>query len=84
MGRGVIVGAKAFANNPFDGHTLEAAIAQVESMTGKRPERVASDKGYQGRNKSAIRQSICQGVSKRRPQPARCGLPGIVSAAEPE
>lgn len=46
---GVIVGAKAFAGNPFDGHTLDAALSQVEQMTGVRPLRAATDKGYRGR-----------------------------------
>lgn len=46
---GIIVGAKAFLGNPFDGHTLDAALNQVERVTGRRPLRAATDKGYRGR-----------------------------------
>jgi IS5 family transposase len=43
-----IVGAHALHGNPYDGHTLEGAIAQVERLTKKTPDDVIVDKGYQG------------------------------------
>ncbi len=43
-----IVGAHALDGNPYDGHTLEGAIAQIERLTNKTPEDVMVDKGYQG------------------------------------
>lgn len=45
---GVIVGAMSFANNPYDGHTLEAALKQVEAIVEQRPEICLVDKGYRG------------------------------------
>ena len=43
-----IVGAHALHGNPYDGHTLEGAIAQVERFTGKMPDDVIVDQGYRG------------------------------------
>jgi IS5 family transposase len=43
-----IVGAQALHGNPYDGHTLEGAIAQVERLTKTTPQDVVVDKGYQG------------------------------------
>ena len=44
---GWFVGAKAFHGNPYDGHTLTEALAQVERV-GKKPEHVFVDMGYRG------------------------------------
>lgn len=50
---GVIVGMKSFTGNPYDGHTLEPALDQVEkirtSVGGNRPKRAVVDRGYKGR-----------------------------------
>lgn len=43
-----IVGAHALHGNPYDGHTLEKAIEQVERLTKQMPGDVVVDKGYQG------------------------------------
>jgi len=43
-----IVGAHALAGNPYDGHTLGGAIAQVERLTGHSPQDVMVDRGYRG------------------------------------
>ena len=43
-----IVGALALPGNPFDGHTLPAALRQVERLTGTPPERCFVDRGYRG------------------------------------
>lgn len=44
---GWIVGAKAFHGNPYDGHTLEDALKQVERIVGS-PEHAFVDMGYRG------------------------------------
>ena len=43
-----IVGALALPGTPFDGHTLSAALHQVEQLTGIKPERCFVDRGYRG------------------------------------
>jgi IS5 family transposase len=46
--RGWVVGIKALHGNPYDGHTLKAAHAQVEQLTGVRPTELFVDRGYRG------------------------------------
>jgi IS5 family transposase len=43
-----VVHIAALHGNPYDGHTLEAAVAGVRSNTGLEPERIFVDKGYRG------------------------------------
>jgi IS5 family transposase len=43
-----IVGTHALHGNPYDGHTLRGAIAQVERLTGQTPQDVMVDQGYRG------------------------------------
>lgn len=43
-----IVGVLALPGNPYDGHTLPAALHQVERLTGTQPERCFVDRGYRG------------------------------------
>ena len=43
-----IVGIQAFSGNPYDGHTLEATLEQLERLTGKQAKEVYVDKGYRG------------------------------------
>jgi transposase, IS5 family len=43
-----IVGTHALHGNPYDGHTLRGAIAQVERITGQTPQDVMVDQGYRG------------------------------------
>jgi IS5 family transposase len=45
-----IVGAQALHGNPYDGHTLGGAIAQVERLTDKTPGDVMVDQGFRGHN----------------------------------
>jgi IS5 family transposase len=47
---GFVVGIQACPGNPFDGHTLEGQIDQVERLTGKVPSTAFVDKGYPGHN----------------------------------
>lgn len=45
-----VLHAKALHGNPFDGHTLAAAIAETEKITGVAAGRIHVDKGYRGHN----------------------------------
>ena len=45
---GLFLAAKAFEDNPSDGHTLQATIDQAEAMSGVTVERAYADKGYKG------------------------------------
>jgi len=46
--RNWIVGAQAFPGNPYDGHTLTAALDQMKRITGRTPVHAYVDKGYRG------------------------------------
>jgi IS5 family transposase len=43
-----IVASRSMENNPYDGHTLEATLATVESVTGISVTDAYVDKGYRG------------------------------------
>jgi IS5 family transposase len=43
-----IVGIQAFPGNPYDGHTLEKTLEQMERLTSKPVREVFVDKGYRG------------------------------------
>lgn len=63
-----IVGAKSFAGNPFDGHTLNQALHQVTCLTGQRPERCFVDRGYRGHGVNGTRVYIAgqkRGITAR-------------------
>ncbi len=45
---GFVLGAMACPGNPYDGHTLEEQLEQVERLTGKMPKRCHVDRGYKG------------------------------------
>jgi IS5 family transposase len=45
-----VLHAKALHGNPFDGHTLGPAIADLHEQTGIEPKRIHVDKGYRGHN----------------------------------
>ncbi len=42
--------AKALPGNPYDGHTLEKIIPQIEGLVGNTIRRIVADKGYRGHN----------------------------------
>ena len=42
--------AKAMPGRPYDGHTLETVIPEVEAMTGASLTRILADAGYKGHN----------------------------------
>lgn len=45
---GLALGLKALHNNPYDGHTLEEVLKEVERTTKTKINRVFVDKGYRG------------------------------------
>lgn len=45
-----IVGAQLCSGNPYDGHTLDAAIKSIEANTGVAITQAYVDKGYRGHN----------------------------------
>ena len=57
--------ARALHGNPFDGHTLRAAIADVETISGVEVKRIHVDKGN------------CQSARKRTPNRHSKGLYSI-------
>jgi IS5 family transposase len=62
---GIIVGAMSFEKNPYDGHTLDAALEQCERLTEQRPNVALVDLGYRGKDKVGETQILYAGkVSK--------------------
>ena len=45
---GLVLGMLALPGNPYDGHTLASALAQVERLTGSAVARSYVDRGYRG------------------------------------
>jgi IS5 family transposase len=58
---GLFLAAKAFAGNPYDGHTLQATIDQAETMTGVTAQRIYLDKGYRGHDYEGDAQVLLSG-----------------------
>jgi len=48
-----ILHAKALPGNPYDGHTLESVIPDIEATTGAALSRILADAGYKGHNAPA-------------------------------
>jgi len=49
-----VVGMQAIHGNPFDGHTLQQALMQVERVTNQKPERCYVDRGYRGNSVNEV------------------------------
>lgn len=49
----IVVGAIAFENNPYDGHTLEEHLKQTEYLTESTPKVGIVDRGYRGKKNIA-------------------------------
>lgn len=47
-GKGIVTSSNALHGNPFDGHTLKAAIEKSEAITGVAVTKAFVDKGYKG------------------------------------
>ena len=65
---GIIVGALAFEGNPYDGHTLEPQLQQVEDILGVLPKTALVDRGYKGAKKVL-------GVEIKRPESGKGRTP---------
>ena len=50
QGRSVPRPWKSLWGNPYDGHTLETMIPDMEALVGNVIERILADKGYRGHN----------------------------------
>jgi transposase, IS5 family len=61
-----VVGIEALHGNPFDGHTLNDAIAQVKRITGIIPKHAYCDLGYKGADKDiASNTTVHIGMKKK-------------------
>jgi IS5 family transposase len=49
-GDNFVVGIQSFSGNPYDGHTLQQAVAQSERLAGFKAEEIYVDQGYRGHN----------------------------------
>lgn len=49
---GIIAGALSFAENVYDGHTLDQVMDQIERLRGSRPEVGICDRGCRGQSRS--------------------------------
>ncbi|WP_144862134.1 IS5 family transposase [Mesorhizobium sp. J18] len=45
---GLVLAARSFEGNPYDGHTLAATVDQAVEIGGVDPQRIYVDKGYRG------------------------------------
>ena len=55
LDEGFVVSMRSFAGNPYDGHTLQPALEQVEILTDQRPELAVVDRGYRGHGEEKTR-----------------------------
>lgn len=89
-GSQVIVGISNYVGNPHDSQTLSDSLGQVESLTGKRFERVIVDRGYRGVEKVLKEEVVLPGSKKLakgsyayRQHKERCrrraGIEGLIS-----
>ena len=61
----IVVGAIAFENNPYDGHTLAEHLEQTEYLTESRPKIGIVDRGYRGKKKINGTEIISPSVPKK-------------------
>ena len=66
-----VLHARALHGNPFDGHTLGAAIADLEQITGVETRRIHVDKGYRGHDHSHRFRVWISGQVRRVTKPIR-------------
>jgi IS5 family transposase len=62
-----ILGIQALHGNPYDGHTLSSAVAQVERITHRAVTAIFLDKGYRGHNYTGDAEVHITGRRSRRP-----------------
>ena len=62
---GFVVGAMSCPENPYDGHTLERQLEQVEQLTGRMPPTTFVDKGYKGHGVDPGRSAVLISGTRR-------------------
>lgn len=63
--------AKALPGRPYDGHTLEFVIPEIEELTGATLKRILADAGYRGHNAPGVyKLRVFTAGQKRRVTPA--------------
>ena len=62
---GFVVGAMSCPENPYDGHTLERQLEQVEQLTGRMPATTFVDKGYKGHGVDPGRSAVLISGTRR-------------------
>lgn len=62
---GFVVGIQSCPENPYDGHTLDDQLDQVERLTGKIPRRCHVDRGYKGHGVDPERCQVLISGSRR-------------------
>lgn len=65
---GFCIGIQACPDNPYDGHTLDGQLDQVQALTGQAPKRVFADKGYKGHGIRAGRCEVYLSGTRKLPQ----------------
>lgn len=45
---GLVVGMRSMPGNPYDGHTVDSQLEQIEILTGEAPKIALADRGYRG------------------------------------
>ena len=61
----IVVGAIAFEDNPYDGHTLDQHLEQTEYLTESRPKTGIVDRGYRGKKKINGTEIISPSIPKK-------------------
>ncbi len=61
-----VVGAQAFHNNPYDGHTLASSLEQSERISGRVAKHVHCDRGYRGHGYQGPVEIHVVGTGKRK------------------
>lgn len=88
-GKKIITAIKAFLDNPFDGHTIEPLLNQMDNNELKLPEELVYDRGGKGRveingvkiitpNKPKASDTAYQKQQKRKKFRARAGIEPII------
>ena len=62
---GFVVGTMSFPENPYDGHTLQRQMEQVEQLTGRMPATTFVDTGYKGHGVDPGRSAVLISGTRR-------------------
>lgn len=61
----LVLAIKSFHGNPYDGHTLEQTVENVEKNTGEKIKQISVDRGYRGNNYSKKGEVFMPGTKKQ-------------------